>query len=254
MTGNRNTEWYADPTTNYGVMIKAENESAANHIMQFASSDFELEGAGTGYEAYRPLLTVNYRNCTGIEDYWSYTAVSTDKGTGYINNYNGNLTFSVLDASFTSLLNGFTVSHNYNSCNTISNYEQNTAVKYGNGWKLNFSQTLSSVTVNGNDSVKYLFTDGDGTKHYFIETDDGSIVDEDGLGYTFKAADQSDGYNRLVDKEKNVLRFDSAGNLYQISDANGNTITVGYNQTLNSITTTSGGNISFGYNNGYLTS
>ena len=242
--------WYNSSFPNYGLILKEESEGAANHIMQFTSSDWGAENSNAS--TWRPVLTINYRDCTGLEDYWSYTDISGDKSVGYVNNYNGNLVCSLLDTTYNSDINGFSVSHIYNSSNVINNYGS-TVVKYGNGWSINMIQRLLPVTVSGNDSVKYVYIDGDGTKHYLLQTDDGSIVDEDGLGYTYSALSEGELSKKLTDKDGNILKFDLWGYLRRIVDTNNNTISINYapipnkDNYISSVTTSSGGQVIFNY-------
>lgn len=246
--------WYKGNNFNYGIMLKAANESAANHVMQFTSSDWGVDD--TNSATWRPCLTINYRICTGLEDYWSYTTQSMGGyGTGYINNYNGSFTYIHSDTSFNSIINGFTLSHVYNSANS-----QSSTGRYGIGWRLNLTQTFEPTTIKGNTKVKFVYTDGDGTKHYFVELDNGNIVDEDGLGYTYTdiTTSGSELTSQLTDKDENVLKFDKWGALRRIIDPNGNTINLNYSPVpnqfnyLSSITTSSGGSFVLNYDSNYM--
>ena len=249
------SDWYKGVHYNYGIMIKAADESAANHVMQFTSSNFG-DSDNDVHTSWRPYLVVNYRTCVGLEDYWSYTTQDMGGyGTGYVNNYNGNLTYIHDDVSFNSLVNGFTLSHVYNSANSRSS-----TGRYGTGWGLNLVQTFEPITIANNDSVKFVYTDGDGTKHYFVQLDDGSIVDEDGLGYTYTdiTTAGSELTSQLTDKDGNILKFDQWYALRKIIDTNGNTITLNYSPVpnrfnyLTSITTSSGGGATLSYDSDYL--
>lgn len=244
-------DWYKG-ANNYGIMLKAASEAAANHVMQFASSDFATYESSQ-YRGVRPYLTVNYRTCIGLEDYWSYTTQDMGGyGTGYVNNYNGNLTYVHSDVSFNSLINGFTLSHVYNTANSV-----NSTGRYGKGWGLSLVQRIDPVAIK-DTNVQYVYTDGDGTKHYFIELNDGTIVDEDGLGYTFSSINEGELIYKLTDKDKNVLKFDQWGALRRIIDTNGNTINLNYSPVpnqfnyLSSITTSSGGVFALKYDSNYV--
>ena len=244
--------WYKGNNFNYGIMLKAANESAANHVMQFTSSDWGVND--TNSATWRPCLTVNYRVCVGLEDYWSYTTQSMGGyGTGYINNYNGSFTYIHNDTSFNSIINGFTLSHVYNSANS-----QSSVGRYGIGWRLNLTQTFEPTTIKGNTKVKFVYTDGDGTKHYFVELENGNIVDEDGLGYTYTPITEGELIYKITDKDENVLKFDKWGALRRIIDPNGNTINLNYSPVpnqfnyLSSITTSSGGSFVLNYDSNYM--
>ena len=244
--------WYSGKYSNYGIMLKANNESAANHVMQFNSSDWGIND--TNSATWRPVLLINYRNSVGLENYWSYTTQDMGGyGTGYVNNYNGNLTYIHDDASFNSDITGFTLSHVFNSAN--SSYGVG---RYGNGWGLNLVQYFEPVTVYGNDKVKFVYTDGDGTKHYFVDLGSDGIVDEDGLGYTYTSISEGELIYKLTDKDGNILKFDRWGALRRIIDTNNNTINLNYSPVpnqfnyLTTITTSSGGAVSLQYDSNYV--
>ena len=247
--------WYSGEYPNYGIMLKSADETTANRAMQFTSSDW---GTSPTHETYRPVLVINYRHTLGLEDYWNYSTQDFGEfGGGYVNNYSGNLVYIHNDTSYNSGINGFTLSHVYNSGNSA------TSGHFGKGWGLNLVQTLKSVSIEGNSNVKYEYTDGDGTRHYFVLNSDGKIVDEDGLGLTYTDNSASDATlkHKITDKDKNVYLFDNKGFLRKITDPNGNYISLNFtalsttDALLSSVTTSSGGNITLGYNSqNFLTS
>ncbi len=241
--------------TNYGILLKLHDDaatvSARQQVYYFAKQSVY-------YGSISKYVEITYRNTVGIEDYWSYTSQDASRhGVGYVNNYNGNLVFVHNDAAFSSAINDFTVAHIYNSA-TAANGD----TRYGSGWKLNLVQSLKEVS-DSNINAKYVYTDGDGTKHYFVESN-GKIVDEDGLGYTLTNINESidNGASSLTlkieSKDKTVLKFDSLGALRRIADTNNNTIILNYsgstadNHYLTSVTTSSGGEISLVYSGNRL--
>ena len=236
--------------TNYGIMLKLHDETttvtSSKQVYYFAKQS-------KYYGSVSKFVEITYRNTTGLEDYWNYTMQDIGEyGAGYVNNYNGNLVYAHDDVFFHSLINGFTLSHVYNT-----NLSSEGMGYYGAGWRLNFVQKFEPVTVTGNSSVKYVYTDGDGTQHYFVQTSDNKIVDEDGLGLTFTDIDSGELQYQLTDKDDNILKFDKWYYLRQIIDPNGNTLNLNYSQTgdgaryLTSITTSSGGSINLSYNSNY---
>ena len=240
-------EWQQNISSNKGILLKSTNEDETR-VVKFFSTYNNRNIVDYQQNIIKPAFVVTYRKVVGLEDYWSYTSQSLgDYGTGCVNNYNGNFTYVHDDVSFTSLINGFTLSHVYNSA-----YSDEGTGRYGNGWGLNLVQTLKPVTIKNNPSVKYVYTDGDGTQHYFAEID-GSIVDEDGLGYTFSALSEGELVYKLTDKNGNVLKFDQWGALRRIIDTNENSIYLNYSPVpnqfnyLSSITTSSGGCIALKY-------
>ncbi|MBO5321875.1 MAG: RICIN domain-containing protein, partial [Clostridia bacterium] len=247
--------WHRDPRTNHGIMLKLhdENETLTSNKQVFYHSKDSLY-----FSAVSKFVEITYRNTTGLENYWSYFTKDLGQyGTGSVNNYNGNLVYTHNDVSFSSLINGVTLSHVYNS-----NLSLNGVGRYGNGWGLNLVQTLKPKTIESNSAVKYVYTDGDGTEHFFIQTEDNSIKDEDGLGltYTNNISVDPDLPHKLTDKDNNVYLFDTKGYLRKITDTNSNVINLNYTSTsstdgyLSSVTTSSGCNITLNYSNGKLVS
>ena len=248
-------KWHRDPTTNNGIMLKLHNEGevvSSNKEVFYYSLDSKWDGNVSKF------FEITYRDTTGLENYWNYHTKDLGQyGTGSVNNYNGNLVYTHNDVSFSSLINGVTLSHVYNS-----NLSSSGTGRYGNGWGLNLVQTLEARTVSGNSAVKFEYTDGDGTKHYLIQTDDNSIKDEDGLGLTYADNSSVDSslVHKLTDKDKNVYLFDTKGYLRKITDTNNNIINLNYTATsstdgyLSSVTTSSGCNITLNYSNNKLVS
>ena len=158
--------WYDGENT--GLVLKAPSSiegttSTASYRRQFYSSDYSADT--------RPMLTVVFRNNNGLEDYWDYTASSAGRaGTGYVNNYTGNLVWVHPDIGFGGNRMPVSISHIYNTNDAGVN-----TYGLGNGWRTNFNQTL---TVWDQNPDYYVWTDSDGTHHYFYETENGSYQDD----------------------------------------------------------------------------
>lgn len=213
-------KWYNNPATNYGISLQATKEGSMNYAscanVGFASSNTSNGGA-------RPYFVVEYRNCAGLESYYSYQSHSIDRaGTGYIGDYSGQLTLVKNDVSHASTANPVSINHVYNSTYSGGEYSytvNGASGKYdcfllGKGWMLDFMQ----IIVPTEDGY-LMYVDGDGTAHYFYPS--GSVYkDEDGLGLTITAS----GTNyTLKDKKDNICYF-SGGTLSYMQDANGNRI------------------------------
>ena len=250
------SKWH-NGAQNYGIMLKLHDEdvavSSSKQVYYFAKQS-------QYYKSVSKFVEITYRNTAGLEDYWSYTTQDVGQyGAGYVNNYNGNLIYMHEDTGSNSLINGFTLSHVYNSCNVDSGNTLHSNRKYSAGWNLNLVQRLIPVNVTGNSSVKYKYIDGDGTEHYFVQLENGSIVDEDGLGYTFGTISEGELTYTITTKDKTVLKFDLWYFLRRIIDKNGNTINLNYSpgavssedNHLASITTSSGGAYGLRYDENY---
>ena len=216
-------EW-VNGTPNYGILLRGVNlPSSGDRLARFYDSD-------NGVENSDPQYVFLYRDTNGLEDYWSYHSHSVGiAGNGYLNDFNGNLVFLHDDASTVSDLMPVTVSHVYNSS------ASNEASRFGNGWRLNVMQTLEAVkSGSGVDPAQYpyVYTDGDGTKHYFYkDTSDGNkIKDEDGMGMEYSAYPNPtyDLKHQITLKDKTKLVFGTDSYLRRIIDTNGNTIQFQY--------------------------
>lgn len=235
---------------NYGILLKLHDEDVTvtsnRQVFYFARQS-------AYYKSVSKFVEITYRNTNGLESYWNYTTQDLGEyGAGYINNYNGNLVYVHEDRSYNSLIDAFTLAHVYNGSNAEKGNSLQSNLRYGMGWNLNFIQMLYPVTVSGNSHVKYKYVDGDGTEHYFVQLEDGSIVDEDGLGYTFGTISEGELIYSITTKDKIVLKFDQWYYLRESIDANGNKITLTYDtetgdRVLSRISASTGGNVSLIY-------
>lgn len=220
-------EWYSTGN-NYGLMIKNKNES--NGYNEYFSSD-----TSSYYDEYRPQVTISYINNSGLEDYWTYHSQDINRaGTGYVNDYNGNLILVHDDLSMDGNRMPVSINHVFNSNDRSSN------TGYGMGWRLNLSQRLAYKIING--TQYYIYTDEDGTKHYLECVTTYTYKDESGLDLTMNidTASKTEKY-KLKDKGGNQLSFNSDGYLTYIKDNNDNKITLGYSGTnLKTVTDGSG--------------
>ena len=179
-------DWYSGASINHGVAIKQIGSDNADAL--FSSNEATSN---------RPRLIVNYRDMKGMGSYWSASTHSAGlAGSGYVNNATGNLVFSIGTVATGDALLGFTPSLVYNSAvaKKYNTYSYNTNVPYialnaGQGLKLNVNESLvkrSFVNENGVSSTYYVWSDGDGTEHYFmpVEGSSSKYKDEDGLMMT----------------------------------------------------------------------
>lgn len=206
--------WYEGENT--GMMFKLPDSIESlteSHNKTFYSSDSSA--------AYRPVLTIKYVNNSGLESYWDYSSHSSDRGgTGYINNFSGNLVWS-----HNSL--GFTGNRMPVSINLVYNANDNTTNDsgIGYGWRTNYNQRISSVELDGN--TYYIWIDEDATRHYFkyketLTADDESQIlvyeDESGLGLLLKIYANETYPYVISDKDDNTSHFDSNGRLRKIEN------------------------------------
>ena len=217
-------EWY-NTGKNYGLMLKSQDESVTNSV--FGSSDNSNAGI-------RPRAAIVYVNYSGLENYWGYHSASAGKaGTGYTNDYNGNLVFIHDDLSMNGNKMPVNIKHVFNSNNrekTRPDGDNSMYAYYGPGWRLNISQR---VIPTGIGETPYLYIDEDGTSHYFkYDATNDKYVDESGVDLTLKTSYIGDGIDSgycITDKKDNKLIFTSTGFLYRIKDSNNNKLTLNYN-------------------------
>ncbi|MHB9941512.1 hypothetical protein CF065_07755 [Clostridium sporogenes] len=217
-------KWYTEGT-NYGIMFKQKQETAGSGVNEFLSSD-----NGDQYSAYRPVANIAYVNTSGIENYWTYHSQNAGRaGTVYVNDYTGNLTLIHDDLELNGNKMPITLKHIYNTnevYDTDSEYVNKVKdSRYGNGFRLNLSQRIEYK--NG----KYVYTDEDGTRHYFNFNKAKDLYeDETGIDLKLKITpnDAMSTYT-VTDKDNNKLIFLKSGYLYKIKDKSENTITLSYN-------------------------
>ena len=243
-------DWYITGN-NYGLVLKDHTEvyNAPHSDAYFFSADINRQ-----YINARPMVQIVYRNQTGLETYQTYHTQQVGRaGTIHTNDYNGNVTLLHPDASTPGQNLSVSVNHVYNTNDKEVN------IGYGNGFRLNLSQTIEKVTIGEQEYAKY--TDEDGTKHYFDKSGN-SYIDSENLKLTLKL--ENDIFT-LIDNSNNKFIFtkkaSSSGEIWHLSksiDANNNTInitlindsTVG--AKIEKVTDSAGDSINFTYTNNKL--
>lgn len=240
--------WYAGDNT--GLMLKASSsvESAAtDNWKQFYSADYG--------SYYKPTLSIMFRNNSGLESYWDYTASSAGRaGAGYVNNYTGNLVWVRNDMGFGGNRMPVSISHVYNA-----NDNADTFWGLGAGWRTNYNQRIYYWNENTAAGDYYVWEDGDGTAHYFLWESAGVYKDEDGLELTFKNTGSGTEKYSIEDKYGNVSYFDTNGRLTKMvnNQQTQSSITIEYTATtgkrISSITDGAGRVYALTYSGGLLT-
>ncbi len=252
--------WYEGAFTNHGILIKNDDETLTP-----ARGIFRSENATSITEGI-PYIAIDYRNNKGIEGYWSYSSFSNGVGgTAGINDYTGNLVYTLPLTSSVSEIMPVSLSLVYNTYCSSETYtagkNNSNLTSVGKGWRLNYQQTLlasSNYGLTGTDAENYpyVYTDGDGTEHYIAKfTENGQTVykDEDGLGYTFSKPGGTTDFYRLTQDDGSYMSFNNCGNLSQIVDNSGNKITLTYDSTnkkLTKITDGTGHTFTLNYTSG----
>lgn len=196
-------KWYSG-TPNHGVMLKThvETKEMNEEVCKYFSKNNKVEGHNA-----KPVLLVTYRNQNGLESYMTYKSQAFAEGTTYVNNYTGNLTTAFDIISTIGGKNPVSVNLFYNTNDVILENDYG----YGLGYKLNFHQTLTEESIEDNPYV--LYTDEDGTIHYFYKNGE-NYKDEDGLELTLSK--YKNNYT-MLDKDGNRMKFTYANGLWYLT-------------------------------------
>ena len=256
--------WYEGTIPNYGVMLTsfaAENASPANCTKYLSSNSLT-------YGGLYPTFLIAFRSNIGLENYWTYHEQSVDGGNGYINDYSGNVVFTVPIASTYGANLPTEINFVYNSCTSNQQYMNNKKGSInGAGWKTTYGQRLDKVeeveafkdiaSKLKEQGFDYVWLDGDGTYHFFKKQSNGVYKDEDGLELTMKPGQTYSSYkvNVIEDKSGNKTGFLTNGYLLYMSNHLNQTIQVSYNgANINRIIDGAGRKLTFEYASSTITS
>ncbi len=234
--------WMKDSASNHGVLLRGSVTTEAD------MSQWYNDYLHDDYATARPYAVIVYRECAGLEDYWTYTSMSVGRGaTAAVNTATGMLTCVVPGSGIGGNVMPVSISLVYNA----GNVKQAT---YGGKWRVNYQMSVESTGIS---SAPYRFIDGDGTPHYFIKSGT-EWKDEDGLGLTLTVNESSTTARyTITDQSKNKMIFSTGiytgtraneGVLTIIQDTHNNNIKIQYqSQRINTITDGSGRVYQFAY-------
>lgn len=260
-------EWYDGTAGKYGIALSTED----NDVMTVTS-------AYSIYTESRPVFTIIYKNYTGTEPTLTYhTHPVGTNGEGSISDYLGSLSYKQSIYESTGSRMPVTITATYNSILKDKVFGNNSASGYG--WQFSFNQyideTSSSLQSAG---YPYVYTDEDGTQHYFKQKEDSTTEweDEDGLNLTLtkdsnyvyiknqdemvqKYALPANGGNLLTETDRynnaRVYTYNTDKNLTKITDGAGRVYTLTYTVStdtnkkhISKITVPDGKAITFDYN------
>ena len=221
-------DWYQNGTQNRTLLLKSDCSSSKRIASTLYTS------------ASNTYFAVTYRNDFGLEDYYTYQTQSAGRaGTGYVSDHMQRLTIENPIITSDSNVMPFSLSLVYNSALNNS-YFGSSSDRYtrdfqnmilGGGWKLSAQQCIQSVRIAEDDTntLYWVYTDGDGTQHYFYETSSGVYEDEDGLGLKITLVSETGHTNfKMTDDYGNETYFRD-GILTYTKDAYGNGIYYCYN-------------------------
>ena len=125
--------WYEGENTGLAITAPKAVEDAPGDdttVTRFFSSDSSYVTS--------PVVQFAFRNSNGLESYWDYTSASAGRaGSGYVNNYTGNLVWVRGDMGFGGNRMPVSISHIYNA-----NDAANNDFGLGNGWRTNYHQRV----------------------------------------------------------------------------------------------------------------
>ena len=223
----------------YGILLKAHDESEAVRAQYLASDNPNLGGMYPG-------LVISFINNVGLEDYWDYQVISAGlAGTSYVNLYTGNLVHQtpVMSTTGERAPASFVLTYNgYQSDLQYKNNQRGTIT--GTGWMNTFNQRFdqpaeANATTEAEKEkferlaeagYKFIYLDADGTEHYYKDSDTANeYEDEDGMGTTLKIDSSSTSERFVLEYEDGSKKtFTNGGYLYRIYDSEGNYIQTAY--------------------------
>lgn len=237
--------WYDGTLDNNGILLES------------SSTDAYVAFGGHGYSqsSERPMFTIIYKNFIGTEPTLSYHTVSTDEKTvANVSDYLGSLIIQQTILQNTGSRMPVSITAVYNSILYNDTFNNNSPGGYG--WQFSFNRFVKETKDSlKNAGYDYIFTDEDGTNHYFKLKDDSTAEweDEDNLGYsltkdqnymylktdsniTQKYALPSDGGCILTESDQynNTITYayNTENNLYKITDGSGRIYTINYSTNI----------------------
>jgi len=219
-------DWYAGKTPNYGVMVRAKNESDTKQ--EFLASE-NLDPLKT------PKIVLTYKiNPIGGESSWTY-----DNDTNLVN---GNLYFEETDTSLDGRGIPINVGRVYNSL------LKDQVSELGRGWMSNLSDKLYYQDPENSKVVRY--RESDGTNYYFTKISGVWKASNLDMDLTYDSSKQT---FSMIDNEQTVCEYDNNGDLISIQDSNNNkTVFTRENGLVTKITDASNRFVNLIYNDGLL--
>jgi hypothetical protein len=221
-------DWYNNPSTNYGVLIKYTTavENNLKPKKMFYSSEYTT---GTIYT--KPKLVVNYRpnGEYGITDYWTYTPeLFNGIGEGKVNVVNGNLVYNIDLFSAPSRTGAFDLQLTYNNQSSYND-------RVGYGWALNVGRKL--IISSDKKAIQYI--DDIGTRYDFNKLQSDTATSYTTPAGTYFDLEVVNSQYVITHPDQTKYYFDSYGRNVKIVYDNNNIVTYSYNGTSTQILTIS---------------
>ena len=243
-------------------------------IDETAECDNSIVLYGSAYSgSYAPQFIITYESTYGVNTSYRTHAHELGRfGQGSIDLQCGNLMFESEDFAWAGNRMPVTIKHLYNSALSAYQYSENnmiklsaanfSAMKVGNGFKLNIMQSMVSADFQHEGVVYagYVYIGENGEETYFKKSDEKVCCDSNSQCYNLY--EDVSGGDMLYDPEKLTLKqgedtyqFDSMGRLIKITDAAGNHMDITYTSNrITSVTDGAGRDFWFAYSGDFLTS
>ena len=231
--------WYSDTNTKGFVMEALDTVGSKKVVFKSYTKT-----------STTPASTLIYKDFTGTESNLSYHTINVGTNAqAAVSDYLGNLVLTQTLYEGTGSRMPLSITATYNSINKDTAFENGPASGYG--WQFSFNQYVREVTDKNltKAGYNYIYTDTDGTDHYFklVEGETAKWEDEDGLGLTLT----KDENNIFIDNGSTTQTYDSTANggkLLSEKDEHKNTITYTYTDgDLTKITDGSGREVQLKY-------
>ena len=232
-------DWYNDTNTKGFVMEALDTVGSKKVVFKSYTKT-----------STKPALTLIYKDFTGTESNLSYHTINVGTNAqAAVSDYLGNLVINQTLYEGTGSRMPLSITATYNSINKDTAFENGSASGYG--WQFSFNQYVREVTDKNltKAGYNYIYTDADGTDHYFklVEGETAKWEDEDGLGLTLT----KDENNIFIDNGSTTQTYESTANggkLLSEKDEHKNTITYTYTDgDLTKITDGSGREVQLKY-------
>ena len=234
-------EWYSNSDTSAnGFVLEAFDSIGSKQINIYEGSPSSVT----------PALTLIYKDFTDTESNLSYHTINVGTNAqAAVSDYLGNLVINQTLYEGTGSRMPLSITATYNSINKGTAFEN--AQVSGYGWQFSFNQYVREVTDKKltKAGYNYIYTDADGTDHYFklVEGETAKWEDENGLGLTLT----KDENNIFIDNGSTTQTYESTANggkLLSEKDEHKNTITYTYTDgDLTKITDGSGREVQLKY-------
>ena len=231
--------WYSDTNTKGFVMEALDTVGSKKVVFKSYTKT-----------STTPALTLIYKDFTGTESNLSYHTINVGTNAqAAVSDYLGNLVINQTLYEGTGSRMPLSITATYNSINKDTAFENGPASGYG--WQFSFNQYVIEVTDKNltKAGYNYIYTDADGTDHYFklVEGETAKWEDQNGLGLTLT----KDENNIFIDNGSTTQTYESTANggkLLSEKDEHKNTITYTYTDgDLTKITDGSGREVQLKY-------